>query len=192
MKAILLIAILVSSASVNAQSLKELLYGGKLKMDSGAVIRKTDDLSTKIDTTTKKPVVAEVEIVKAPVVVFSDTTMIDNATKRDSAVAISAAATKDNNVIWKEFIDELTTTLRSEVMSSKKIKEGTYSILLEYEIGVDGHITATNISAAPESSYLEQQIKERITLSAPQMTPLLGANGKPRKALKKQTIILTK
>lgn len=161
-------------------------------MDSGAVIRKTDDLSTKIDTTTKKPVVAEVEIVKAPVVVFSDTTMIDNATKRDSAVAISAAATKDNNVIWKEFIDELTTTLRSEVMSSKKIKEGTYSILLEYEIGVDGHITATNISAAPESSYLEQQIKERITLSAPQMTPLLGANGKPRKALKKQTIILTK
>ena len=57
MKAVILLAILFASVSANSQTkLKDLLYGGKLKMDSGSVIRKDDDLSTRIDTSTKKPV----------------------------------------------------------------------------------------------------------------------------------------
>jgi len=55
MKAVILLVILFVSVSANSQTkLKDLLYGGKLKMDSGTVIRKDDDLSTKIDTSTKK------------------------------------------------------------------------------------------------------------------------------------------
>ena len=97
-----------------------------------------------------------------------------------------------NNKSWKEFIDELTTSLRTEVLPNKKIKEGTYAILLEYEIDVDGQVRATNVASDPSNSFLEQQIKERITLSAPKMEPLLGTNGKPRKAQKRQTITVTK
>src|SRR6476646_5885520 len=40
------------------QSLKSLLFSGKLKKDSSGVIRSTDDLSSKIDTSTKKEVAA--------------------------------------------------------------------------------------------------------------------------------------
>ena len=56
MKKWILFLLLVSTVTANAQSLKDALYGGKLKNDSSSVIRKTDDLSTKIDTSRKKPV----------------------------------------------------------------------------------------------------------------------------------------
>ena len=68
-KSILFLLVTVTSVCVQAQSLKDLLYGGKLKNDSNSVVRKTDDLSTKIDTTTKKPEpakTAETAIVGAP------------------------------------------------------------------------------------------------------------------------------
>jgi len=54
MKKGILFLLLAASFSAKAQSLKDLLYSGKLKNDSNTVIRKTDDLSTKIDTTTRK------------------------------------------------------------------------------------------------------------------------------------------
>ena len=108
------------------------------------------------------------------------------------AVAPENNATKDNNKIWKEYIDELTGTLKTEVLSSKKIKSGTYSLLIEYEIGLDGEITVNYVSSSPENSFLEQQVKERITLTGPKMNILLSNYGKPRKAVKKYTLILSK
>ena len=56
MKRVIFLLLLAVSFSANSQSLKELLYSGKLKNDSNTVIRKTDDLSTKIDTSQKKKV----------------------------------------------------------------------------------------------------------------------------------------
>ena len=54
MKRVIFFLLLAVSFSAKSQSLKELLYSGKLKNDSNTVIRKTDDLSTKIDTSQKK------------------------------------------------------------------------------------------------------------------------------------------
>src|ERR1700751_2099185 len=56
-KMILLIFVIGGAFAVQAQekqSLKNLLFSGKLKKDSTGVIRNTDDLSTKIDTGSKK------------------------------------------------------------------------------------------------------------------------------------------
>ena len=194
MKAVILLAILLASVSANSQTkLKDLLYGGKLKLDSGNVIRKDDDLSTKIDTSTRKPVVEQPKIA-----------VVDAATPDlganglpiipDTSTALKdpAAAPKTNNKSWKEFIDEMITSIRTDVLPNKKIKEGTYAVLLEYTIDVDGQVMATNVQSDPDNSFLEQQIKERITLSAPKMEPLMGTNGKPRKAQKRQTITITK
>src|SRR6476646_8127289 len=58
MKYCLFVFVLLAAITAEAQqkqSLKDLLYSGKLKRDSSGVIRSTDDLSTKIDTSTKKP-----------------------------------------------------------------------------------------------------------------------------------------
>ncbi len=199
MKKILLMSMLVGTiAAQGQQKLIDALYGGKLKTDSGTVIRKGDDLSTKIDTTTKKPQ-PPTQVRVNPV--GTDSTVAGVNVAMDSAVVQQSTEPgapmveekpKDNNAIWKGYIDELTTTLRTEVMTSKKIKGGTYSVLVEYEIGLDGQVTVNNVSSSPANSFLEQQIKERITLTAPQMTPLLNNFGKPRKALKKQMINLAK
>jgi hypothetical protein len=193
MKAVILLAVLFASISANSQTkLKDLLYGGKLKLDSGNVIRKDDDLSTKIDTSTRKPVEQpKIAVVDAATPDLSPSGM-PIIPDTSTAIKDPTAAPKTNNKSWKEFIDEMIISIRTDVLPNKKIKEGTYAILLEYTIDVDGQVMATNVSSDPDNSFLEQQIKERITLSAPKMEPLLGTNGKPRKAQKRQTITITK
>jgi hypothetical protein len=226
-KVILLFAALVmGAASANAQSLKETLFSGKLKSDSGSVVRKSDDLSTKIDSTPRKQV--EQPKLAPPMKVdakgnlvpgegtsetvastpgstptsapATTTTIVTNAdgTTTTTTVPVTDAAPvdnkpRDNNAIWKTYIDELTTTLRTEVMTSSKVKKGNYSVLIDYNIETDGAITVNSVSSVPKSDYIEEQIKQRMTLGSPAMTPLLGTNGKPRKAAnRKQTIQLAK
>lgn len=193
---------LAATFSANAQSIKDLLYGGKLKTDSGTVIRKGDDLTAKIDTSTKKPV--ETEKMKmtvatrdsslkgsntqASIAVVPGTGPTDNSTVPKDNNSVS----KDNNKIWKEYIDSFTSTLKTEVLPSKKIKSGTYYLLVEYEIGIDGQTAINSVSCSPEASFLEQQVKERLTLGAPPMNPVLGTNGKPRKVVKKYNFNVSK
>lgn len=191
--------LIVSCTLAGAQSLKDLLYSGKLKNDSGTVVRKGDDLSTKIDTVKKKP--AEPEKVKTVTVVRDSATgsviRTDTvlAAAEETAAVLPAenavAAPKDNNKLWKEYIDSLATTLKAEVMPNKKIKSGTYYVFVEYEIGIDGQVSINNVSPSPENAFLASQVKERLTLSAPVMTPVLY-NGKPRKSVKKYTFTIEK
>jgi hypothetical protein len=91
MKRVIFFLLLAVSFSAKAQTLKELLYSGKLKNDSNTVIRKTDDLSTKIDTSTKKkPEPVQTTVVAAPVV---DTVKITNP--QTGAVTTTTVAVKD-------------------------------------------------------------------------------------------------
>lgn len=211
MKSVLfLLFMLALGISAQAQSLKEALYGGKLKLDSGTVIRKGDDLKAHIDTSTRKAVVAEkpasLPAGKDSLVQKGQAPQLTNAATRQEAadnpvaVATTAAAANntgtnaaaDNNKVWKDYIDELMTAIRTDVLPSKKIKNGTYYVLVDYEIDVDGQVAVKNITCSPGSEYLEEQVRERINLTAPRLTPLLNTYGKPRKAAKKQNLTITK
>jgi hypothetical protein len=186
MKSIFFVALLLTGTLVNAQTLREALYGGKLKNDTGSTVRKTDDIKSKIDSNRKAPEPA----VEKPVITRTDS--LKAAIANETAVTQSKEIAKDNNTIWKEFIEKISTDIRTEVIPSKKMKSGTFSVLLEYEIGTDGQIAVLNVSSDPGNSFLEDQIKERITLGAPQLTPSLGVNGKPRKVNKKQLLSFSK
>lgn len=202
-KAILFLLVTATSVYVQAQSLKDLLYGGKLKNDSNSVVRKTDDLSTKIDTTTKKPEPAkeksaETAIAGAPAKnssVQGDVTAVDPAAK-DSVAAVATSsnstATKNNNQILKEYMDSLASTLRTEVLPSKKIKKDTYYLLVEYEIETNGQMNVTNVTSTPESDFLQDQVKSRLIVSAPLLNPALDSNNKARKVKRKYTFNVTK
>ena len=172
------------------QTLKDALYGGRLKNDSGSVIKKTDDIKSKIDTSLKKTleIKAKDSIVKAEVKADS----VKQEKIKENVVAASKEISKDNNTLWKEFIDKLNTDIRSEVITSKKIKKGSYSILVDYEIGIDGSVNVNNVSSDPSNSFLENQIKERIIQGAPKLTPALLSNGKPRVSNKKQMLSYAK
>ena len=195
MKKGILLMLLVSSVIANAQSLKDALYSGKLKTDSGTVIRKGDSLRLKTDTGTKKPVEPEkAKLVaaagdssKKASTIQTDSVKIAIVEKADTVVAV-----KDNNKIWKEYMDSVKSTLNAEVLSSKKIKSGTYYIQVEYEIDIDGQVTINNVLPVPENSFLQQQVKERLTLSAPRLNPVLASNGKPRKVIKHYNFTLSK
>src|SRR6266498_4340080 len=188
MKKGILFLLLVSSVIANAQTLKDALFSGKLKTDSGTVIRKGDDLSSKIDTSTKKPVVPEKMKIATPsgdssmkgLAAQTDSVKIPGVEMKDAAVTV-----KDNNKIWKEYMDSVIGTFKTELLPSKKIKNETYIVLVEYEIDIDGQVTIKNVWPSPEDSYLQQQVKERLNLTAPRLNPVLSGDGKPRKVIKK-------
>ena len=194
MKKGILFLLIVTSVTANAQSLKDALYGGKLKSDTGSVIRKTDDLSKKIDTSIKKPT----DVVKTKMTTAVKDSSIKGITVQKDSDTDSVAEGKDtkvelkyNNVILKEYMDSIISTFRAEVLPDKKIKNGTYFVLVDYEIGIDGQVSVNKVTPSPENSFLRDQIKERFDLTAPKMNPVLS-NGKPRKVVRKFNFTLNK
>lgn len=195
MKKLLILALLAVSFSADAQKLKDLLYGGKMKSDSGTTVRQSDDRTKIIDTTTKKPAPAPVK--PQPVAGPADTSAkavldYDVVTPATEEPKTTAATNRDNNKIWKEFMDSLVSTLKSEVLSSKKIRKGTYNVLADYEIGLDGTVTIRNVFVTPESDWLQLQVKERLGISTPKLNRVLGSNGQPRKVNKRHSFNITK
>ena len=195
MKKGILFLLVITTVTANAQSLKEALYGGKLKTDSGTVLRKGDDLSSKIDTSRKKPVDAE----KNKLAAVRMDSSLNNITAPTVATAIDAIgkidnniAAKDNNKIWKAFMDTVISTLKAEVLTSKKIKKGDYYIIVDYTIGLDGQVTINTIFPTPENKFLEEQVKERLSIDTPRLNPVMGGNGKPRKVVKRTNFTITK
>ena len=203
MKRGILFLLLVSTVTGNAQSLKDALYSGKLKTDSNSVIRKGDDLSSKIDTSQKKPEPEKAKITTVPgdpgrkLNPQPDSTTAgadikDSVTTSANNVQDNTSSVKNNNKIWKEYMDSLVSTLKTDVLSSKKIKSGTYYLYVDYEIGADGQVSITNVVSSPENSFLQEQVKERLLLGAPQLAPVLDSTNKPRKVKRKYNFNITK
>ncbi|HEV7621723.1 MAG TPA: hypothetical protein VGO09_08320 [Flavisolibacter sp.] len=216
-KGILFLLLLVSFYG-QAQSLRDALYGGKLKNEPGTVIHKGDDLASKMDTARKaNDSVLKVKLVKSeadslakntthqpdPVlnsnlekanpnpnsnIISTDTSLAIT----DKAVKETAPVSKNNNVLWKEHIDSLKSTWKTDFLNSKKVKPGTYYVTLSYTIGTDGLVDVTDIFLSPENSFLQQQLKDRLNVDAPRMSPSLSSNGTPRKVSKKYNFTLTK
>ena len=189
MKNGILFLLMITTITAKAQTLKDALYGGKLKTDSGTVIKKGDDLSTKIDTSRKKPV--EPEKTKLAVLT-ADSATNKTTTPINITPVDNAATTKDNNKIWKQFIDSSISTLNAEVMTSKKLKKGEYFMMVDYAIELDGKITINNVYPTPENKFLEEQVKERLSIDTPQLSPVLASNGKPRRVIKRHNFTLVK
>ena len=228
MKKAFLLVLLFSSFFVDAQSLKEALFSGKLKNEPGMVIRKGDDLSTFIDTTTRtapaRDTIAVINVAKTgngaaqQGMVPKATTTADSARMTASAstnaTSVEAAASADgeaddeaadaetanepavkaksNTVLWKEYITNLVPTLKSEVLSSKKVKKGSYYVLLSYAIDTDGQTTITDVFVSPENKFLQEQISQRITLETPKLAPVLNSAGNARKVNKKYNFTIEK
>jgi hypothetical protein len=212
MKNLILTALLFGSFALQAQekqSLKDLLYSGKLKKDSTGVIRSTDDLSKKIDTSSKK----EVQPVKTNVPgnilpdknavaakADSNGNMLPTgadvvATKVDSASVATVAPTvpaKSNTRLLKEYTDSLVRTLTDEALKSKQIKKGTYFLMADYEIETDGQVTFTNVTSTPENAFLQAQVKQIMDSTPLRLNPVTDSNNQPKKVKRKQQFTVTK
>jgi hypothetical protein len=208
MKAIVLFTFIFLAFSASSQSLKDALYSGRLKADTGAVIRKGDSL--KIQENMAQKIAADsAEIVQKmiadsirkealatakqnAIAAGEDTAAFLSTDTEAATAAAEKAIPADNNKIWKSFIDSVTTVVKSEVVTSDKLKKGAYSVLIEYDIKPDGVIDINSVKSDPQNSFLEGQIKVRLTLDAPQLNPVIGANGKPRTVARKQLLSFVK
>lgn len=195
---IFLFIVCAFAARSEAQSLKDLLYSGKLKKDSSGVVRKTDDLQSKIDTAQKKQ--AEPEKAK-PVATTATTQTEQGSSSASSAGAdntvtmesspVNSAASKSNTKLLKEYSDALAAELKTNVLSSKKVKKGTYFFTVNYEIETTGAVSVTNVTVSPENDFLLEQVKQRLTSSPPQLQPVLD-NNQPRKVKRRYNFTVVK
>jgi hypothetical protein len=195
---IFLFIVCLAAVSAEAQSLKELMYSGKLKKDSSGVIRKTDDLQSKVDTAQKKqaepekpkpaakPVAGQVEqsASSSPVPAADTVTSVEPS-------ATNASASKSNTKLLKEYSDALVAALKAEVLSSKKVKKETYYFTMNYEIDVNGAVSITSVTVSPENDYLLEQVKQRLLSAPPQLQPVLD-NNQPRKVKRRYNFTVTK
>ncbi|MDQ3277948.1 MAG: hypothetical protein M3Q06_06465 [Bacteroidota bacterium] len=241
MKKGILLLLLISSLFADAQSLKEALYGGKLKNQPGTVVRKGDDLAKlhaeKLEAERKAAdsLLRADSAAKAMAAVTATAALpADSSTKATAGVSADAAASvkaenipatanpvsqngstgapgetaeapkegeaaaetavdpKDNNALLKAYMNGIVTTLKSEVLSSKKVKEGSYYVLVSYAIETDGQLSITDVFVSPENEFMQKQIKERLVLETPKLNPVLSSNGKARKVNKKYNFTLVK
>jgi hypothetical protein len=194
MKTIILLLLVLITVNAPAQTLKDALYSGKLKTDSGTVLRKGEDLTGKIDTARKKEPAPEkikpVTATKDSTVKMTDAGIVPGM---DTVAATNpVAASKDNNKIWKEFTNTVVGVLKQEVMTSKKIKKGDYTVTLDYEIGLDGTVSIKNVFVTPENGFIAEQVRERFSIDTPKLGPVMNSSGQARKTIKRTNFILVK
>lgn len=112
--------------------------------------------------------------------------------KAAAAPVGTVAVNKDNNKLWKEFVDSLISTMKQEVMTSKKINKGDYFVTVDYSIAPDGQVAITNVLLVPENKFLQEQVKERLSIDTPKLNPVLAGNGQARKVTKRYNFTLTR
>lgn len=213
-KILLLLLLLAGTATVQAQSLKDMLYGGKLKSDSNTVVRKTDDLKAKMDTGQKKPVVAAEKATAAVpadsvkgVAIKNDSVaaatalnvnsadsaeIIDSVEAEAPVDAVAAVPAKSNTKLWKEYTDALVATLKPELQNAKKVKNGTYHVLVSYEIQTDGKVTANNVGITPANEMLHALIRQYVDSTPLQLGTTTDSAGQPRKVRRSGSFTITK
>lgn len=222
MKKGILAVLLMGSLAVQGQSLRDALYSGRLKAQPGTVIRKGDDLkSLMVDSVQQKAVrdsaaMAATNTIDSAArngVVATDSarsTAAATAANANDVVVIDSGATataepeatatpvapapkpKDNNALVRDYMTTVAATLTAEALPNKKVKKGTYYVTVSYAIETDGQLTVSDVFVMPENSYLQQQTKDRITLEAPKLQPVLNSSGTPRKVTRKHNLTLTK
>ena len=173
---LVLLALFISSSCFSQKSLRDSLFSGKLKADSALVAK-----SKIVKDSTKK---TEIDPVTGKI------TAVEPVLKEGDA-AKSELKYSDNNRTWKKFVDEYTKILNNEILTTKKVKKGGYTVTLEYEIGTDGVVSTKNIICDPKSETLIDLINERMMPNAPQLAPQV-VNGAPRKSSKRQILIFVK
>ena len=176
----LLFIFLFFSSAVMAQTLKDSLFGGKIKADTG---------KTFISKDTSKYV---------PPKVYNAAPSIQGETKKNEIAKLDESMPDSLNKTfyakqktWKRFIDVNTSIISQQAADTRKVKKGQYTIDIEYEIGLNGRVTTTGVTCNPPNEYLGEQVTEFMKrppiLSAP-----VYSDGKPRKLTATQTITIIK
>jgi hypothetical protein len=189
MKISFVITLLCFMSSVMGQSLKDSLFGGKLKSDTGRtfvskdtshyVPLKNETISSQ-STDKKKADAGSKEINKVEVL-KPDESMPDSLNKLYYA----------KQKTWKRFIESNIPIITQAANDTRKVKKGEYAIEIGYEIGLNGRVATKNVTCSPQSEFLVEQVTE-LMKRAPVLAPPIYSDGKPRTLAATQPLTITK
>ncbi|MFI5129314.1 MAG: hypothetical protein ACHQFX_04955 [Chitinophagales bacterium] len=175
---------LAISQVIAQQRLRDSLYGGRLKADTGKtfvskdtskyVVLKNENVSVQPNPGTKTAA-STVAIIKP------DESMPDSLNKLFYS----------KQKLWKRFIESNTLIISQQADDTRKVKKGTYEIEVDYEIGVNGRVSTKGITCNPPNEYLTEQVTE-LMKRPPVLSPPIYSDGKPRVLAAKQPITIVK
>ena len=188
MKTYFLVSLMFITSSVMAQRLRDSLFGGKLKADTGKTFVSKD---------TGKYVAPKVYDAGTSSSATTTTTPSTNLTK--AVIAKPDASMPDSlnktfyqkQKLWKRFIEVNTPIIAQQADDTRKVKKGEYTVDVEYEIGLNGRVTTTGITCTPPNEFLTEQVTE-LMKRAPVLSPPVYSDGQPHKLNAKQTITIVK
>jgi hypothetical protein len=180
MKTYILFTFLFFTSPVIAQSLRDSLYGGKLKADTGKTFVSKD---------TSKYVPSKVY---NPAAIVQGETKKGEIVKPDESMPDSLNKTfYQKQKLWKRFIDVNTQIISQQAADTRKVKKGEYTIDIEYEIGLNGRITTTGVTCTPQNEFLLEQVTD-LMKRTPILSPPVYSDGNPRKLKAIQSITISK
>jgi hypothetical protein len=174
------LSFILITTSINAQSLKDSLFGGKIKADTGKTFVSTDT-GKYVPPKIYNPSATTQGEVKKDGIVKPDESMPDSLNKAFYA----------KQKVWKRFIDINTNIVSQEASDTRKVKKGQYVVDINYEIGENGKVATKGITCNPSNDYIlelvTQFMKRPPFLAAP-----VYSDGKPHALQATQTITITK
>lgn len=174
-----LIALFLTSSVVAQRSLRDSLYGGKLKADTGKTFVSTD--------TSKYVVLKNENVSSQPGAKKTAEVIKPNESMPDSLNKLFYSKQKQ----WKRFIETNTQIISQQADETRKVKKGEYSIEIQYEIGVNGRVTNKGITCNPPNEFLMEQFTE-LMKRTPVLSPPIYSDGKPRPLAATQPVTITK
>ncbi len=189
MKTYFLVSLMLITSSVMAQRLRDSLFGGKLRADTGKTFVSKDTgkyVAPKVydagaATSTTNANAPSTTGSKKDVIVKPDESMPDSLNK----------TFYQKQKLWKRFIDVNTPIIAQQADDTRKVKKGEYIVDIEYEIGLNGRVTTTGVTCTPPNDFLVEQVTE-LMKRTPVLSPPIYSDGKPRKLGAKQSITIVK
>lgn len=176
------------TSSVMGQRLRDSLFAGKLKVDTGKTVVSKDTghyVAPKVyDAGTSSSV--------TPATTSSANLKKDEIVKPDASMPDSLNKTfYQKQKLWKRFIDVNTPIIAQQADDTKKVKKGEYTVEIEYEIGLNGRVTTTGVTCTPPNDFIVEQVNE-LMKRTPVLAPPIYSDGQPRKLSAKQTLTIVK
>jgi len=163
-----------------SQSLRDSLFGGKLKADTGKILVSTDTGKYVAPKVYNNPA-QTTETKKGEIVKLDDASMPDSLNKTFYA----------KQKTWKRFIEINSGIISQQANDTRKVKKGEYTIDVEYEIGLNGKVKATGITCNPPNEFILEQVTE-LMKRTPTLSPPIYSDGKPRALNATQAMTITK
>jgi hypothetical protein len=180
----LIVFSLWASLAMSQQRLRDSLYGGKLKVDTGRTFVSKDTskyVILKNESVSSQPEDKKKTGADAAVMIKPDESMPDSLNKLFYS----------KQKFWKKFIENNTQIISQQADDTRKVKKGTYQIDVEYEIGLNGRITTKGITCSPPNDFLTEQVTD-LMKRAPVLAPPIYGDGKPRTLAATQPITIIK